>query len=72
MALQNALVVVKHASATDSPETIRDASVMGYLYVADVDETKKKIRVLSPVGGRLPARAVVWGVWPEGFGDLVG
>jgi len=70
--MQNALLAVKYASPIDAQDTIRDASVMGYLYVADVDNSKRKIRILSPVGGRLPTRALVWGVWPEGVGDLVG
>jgi len=70
--MQNALLAIKHALPTDSAETLRDASVMGYLYVADVDESKKRTRILSPVGGRIPAKALVWGVWPEGVGDLVG
>ena len=50
---------------------MRDAPLLGYSYVADVDEEKGKVRVLNPVGGRLPARAVVWGRWPEGLEDLV-
>ncbi|OJD09439.1 mRNA cleavage and polyadenylation factor Clp1 [Blastomyces percursus] len=43
---------------------------MGFVYVASVDEKKAKIRVLAPVGGRVPSRALVWGKrWP---GELVG
>jgi len=72
LAMQNVLLAVKYASPTDSEDTVRDASVMGYLYIAEVDESKKKIRILSPVGGRLPSRALVWGVFPDGVGDLVG
>jgi len=70
--MQNVLLAVKYASTTDSEDTVRDASVMGYLYTAEVDESKKKVRILSPVGGRLPSRALVWGVFPDGVGDLVG
>jgi polyribonucleotide 5'-hydroxyl-kinase len=33
---------------------------MGFLYVADVDADKGKIRVLAPVGGRVPPRAIIW------------
>lgn len=71
-ALANAVLAVKYAAPNEPDEAIRDASVMGYLYVADVDEAKRKLRILAPVGGRLPARALVWGSWPEGVGDLVG
>jgi polyribonucleotide 5'-hydroxyl-kinase len=70
--LQNSLLAIVHAEQNDSPENIRDASVMGYVYVAEVDEGKRKIRLLSPVGGRVPSRAMVWGSWPEEVVDLVG
>ncbi|KAJ5147981.1 hypothetical protein N7526_001333 [Penicillium atrosanguineum] len=42
------------------PSEVRDASIMGFLYVADVDADKGKIRVLAPVGGRVPPRAIIW------------
>lgn len=71
-ALANAILAVKHASPSDTDDVIRDSSVMGYLYVADVDEARRKLRILAPAGGRLPPRALVWGTWPEGVGDLVG
>lgn len=46
---------------------------MGFLYVADVDSDKGKIRILAPVGGRVPARALVWGKkWPGEVVGLVG
>lgn len=72
LAAAGALLVIKHAAPTDPHETIRDAPVLGYLYVADVDMEKRRVRLLSPVGGRLPERAIVWGRWPEGMGDLMG
>ncbi|KAF2103595.1 mRNA cleavage and polyadenylation factor IA/II complex [Rhizodiscina lignyota] len=72
MMLQNALLAITTASATDSQETIRDSSVLGYMYVAEVDEAKKKLRLLSPVSGRVPGNAVVVGDWPEGIMDLMG
>ena len=52
------------AEATDEEE-IRDSSVMGFLYVVDVDEAKGRINLLAPVAGRIPNRAIVWGPWPE-------
>lgn len=69
---QNAILTLKHATPGDAYAAIRDASVLGHLYVADVDDAKKKVKILSPVGGRLPTNAIVWGRWPEGVGDLVG
>jgi polyribonucleotide 5'-hydroxyl-kinase len=69
-ALANTLLAITHAPATASPAEVRDASIMGFLYVADVDVDKGKIRVLAPVGGRMPPRAIIWAKrWP---GELVG
>jgi polyribonucleotide 5'-hydroxyl-kinase len=72
MMLQNSLLAITQAEIHDSQERIRDASVMGYVYVAEVDEAKRKIRLLSPVGGRVPSKAMIWGSWPEEVIDLVG
>lgn len=65
-------MAIVHAGPSDSQENIRDASVMGFIYVAEVDEKKRKLRILAPLSGRLPNKAIVWGSWPEGVGDLVG
>jgi polyribonucleotide 5'-hydroxyl-kinase len=65
-------LAVMHASVKDSPETIRSASVMGFVYVSDVDEQKRKAKVLAPVSGRLGDRPLVWGRWPEPFINLLG
>jgi polyribonucleotide 5'-hydroxyl-kinase len=72
-ALANTLIAVTHASTTAPPAQVRDASIMGFLYVADVDAEKGKIRVLAPVGGRLPPRAMIWARrWPTEVVGLVG
>ncbi|KAE8149157.1 putative mRNA cleavage factor complex II protein Clp1 [Aspergillus avenaceus] len=72
-ALANTLLAITHASPTASPAEVRDASIMGFLYVADVDNEKGKIRILAPVGGRVPPRAIVWGKkWPDEVVGLVG
>lgn len=70
--MQNAIVAILHADPNDTQENIRDASVIGFIYVAEVDEKKKKMKVLAPLSGRLPNKAMIWGSWPEGVGDLVG
>ncbi|WEW60913.1 Cleavage polyadenylation factor subunit clp1 [Emydomyces testavorans] len=76
LSLENTLLAITHAAANASLEEIRDASVMGFVYVADVDEKKGvggKLRVLAPVGGRVPSRAMVWGrKWPGEVVGLVG
>ena len=71
-AMQNGILAIVHADPNDSQENIRDASVIGFVYVAEVDEKKKKLRVLAPLSGRLPHRAMIWGSWPDSIGDLVG
>jgi polyribonucleotide 5'-hydroxyl-kinase len=68
--LQNALLAVTNAQAKDGSDGIRDASVMWYVYVTDIDEVKQRLRLLSPISGRVPANALVWGNWPESVPDL--
>lgn len=65
-------LAVMHASPRDSPEVIRAAGVMGFVYVSDVDEQKRKVKMLAPVSGRLGDRPLVWGKWPEPFINLLG
>ncbi|KAL4887566.1 hypothetical protein BJY04DRAFT_176214 [Aspergillus karnatakaensis] len=72
-ALANTLLAITHSSPTSTPAEIRDASTMGFLYVADVDSERGKIRVLAPAGGRVPSRAIIWGKkWPAEVVGLVG
>lgn len=70
--MQNAIIAVVHADPNDLQENIRDASVLGFIYVAEVDEKRKKLKILAPLSGRIPNNAMIWGVWPEGVADLVG
>lgn len=71
--LANTLLAITHAPTTASPAEVRDASIMGFLYVADVDVENGKIRVLAPVGGRVPPRAMIWAKrWPGEVVGLVG
>lgn len=69
--MQNVILTIVNAHPEDTQENIRDASVMGFIYIADVDEKKNKLKVLAPVGGRLPNKAIIWGSWPEGISDLM-
>lgn len=69
--MQNAILTIVNAHPEDTQENIRDASVMGFMYVVDVDEKKSKLKVLAPVGGRLPNKAIIWGSWPEGISELM-
>ncbi|KAL1967949.1 hypothetical protein VTN77DRAFT_2366 [Rasamsonia byssochlamydoides] len=71
--LANSLLAITHVPPNAPLPEVRDASIMGFVYVADVDAEKGKIRVLAPVGGRMPSRALVWGrKWPGEVVGLVG
>ena len=70
--MQACLLAIVQADPHDTLDGIRDASVIGFVYVAEVDEKKRKMRVLAPISGRVPRKAMVWGLWPESAGDLVG
>ncbi|TDZ49958.1 mRNA cleavage and polyadenylation factor CLP1 [Colletotrichum trifolii] len=65
-------LAVMYASTKDSPTNIRAANVMGYVYVADVDREKRKLRILAPVSGRLGDRPMLTGKWPEPYINLLG
>ena len=72
MLLHNCILTIVQADPGDSQEQIRDASVIGFVYVAEVDDKKKKLRVLAPLSGRLPRKVMIWGSWPDIVGNLVG
>lgn len=67
--MHNSVLAVVQAEPHDLQESIRDASVIGFIYVVEVDEIKSKLRILTPASGRLPNKAVIWGSWPEA-GDI--
>lgn len=69
--MQNSIIAIVQADANDTQENIRDASVVGFVYVAEVDEKRKKMKILAPLSERLPNRAMIWGSWPESIGGLV-
>lgn len=71
--LSNTLIAITHAAPNAPLNEIRDASIMGFIYVADVDAEKSRLRVLAPLVGRIPAKALVWGKkWPGEVIGLVG
>ena len=65
-AMRSCILAVMNCEPEASQEDIRDSSIMGFLYVTDVDDVRGKISLLSPVAGRVPNRAIVWAGWPEG------
>ena len=60
------------ASNKDGPETIRSSPVLGFVYVADVDAERSKVKLLAPLPGRLGDRPLIWGKWPEPHVNLLG
>ncbi|KAI1481911.1 Clp1-domain-containing protein [Daldinia eschscholtzii] len=70
--IQNCVLSVNYASIHDSADTIRDSNVMGYVYVAEVDEKRRKLKILAPVNARLGDRPLLWGSWPEPMVSLLG
>ena len=59
------------AEPGDSLESVRDASVVGFVHVSEVDEKKRKVKLLAPLSGRPPRRVMVLGTWPEAV-DIMG
>ncbi|KJX92578.1 mRNA cleavage factor complex II protein Clp1 [Zymoseptoria brevis] len=71
-AMTGSLVAIKFCTGSSEEYAVRDSAVMGILYVADVDEVRKKVRFLAPHPQRWGDRALVWGHgWPEAVADLV-
>lgn len=70
-AIGNKLLAITTASPNEKQEVIRDASIRGYIYVAEVDEAKRKLKLLSPQPGQTPGNAMVLGNWPEDVPGLV-
>lgn len=70
--MQHWTLAIMHASLKDPPEAVRAATVMGFVYVSDVDEERRKIKILAPVGGRVGDRPMVLGRWPEPYMNLLG
>ena len=65
-------LAVMLASPGEPPDAIQYSSVMGFVYVADVDPDRRKLKILAPVSGRLGDRPLIWGSWPDPFINLLG
>lgn len=70
-AMINAIMAIKFCAGNAGQEAVRDSCVMGWVYVAEVDEVRKKVRFLAPHPARWGDKALVMGSWPEPVGDLV-
>ena len=70
--MQNSILAIIQAEPSDSQENVRDSCVIGFVFVSEVDEKRKKFKVLAPMSGRIPRRVLIWGYWPESAGNLIG
>ena len=70
--MQNSLLAIIQAEPSDTQESIRDSSTIGFVFVSEVDEKRRKLKVLAPLSGRIPRKVLVWGFWPETAGNLMG
>ncbi|EPS40034.1 hypothetical protein H072_6144 [Dactylellina haptotyla CBS 200.50] len=65
---ENLIVAVLQVDAKDAgAKEVGESAVLGFLYVQEVDEKARRMKVLSPVPGRVPAKALLVGKWPEGM-----
>lgn len=59
--LSNTVLAILHAAHGSSEGEILDSEVLGYVYISEVDEEKQKVKILSPVPGRLPNKVMLLG-----------
>ncbi|KAL8997618.1 MAG: hypothetical protein Q9169_003165 [Polycauliona sp. 2 TL-2023] len=69
--MQNGILAIVQAEMNDTPERIRDASVIGFVQITEVDEKRRKLKILPPIGLQIPRRALIWSSWPSDLGELV-
>ncbi|KAK2624488.1 hypothetical protein QTJ16_006438 [Diplocarpon rosae] len=65
------ILAIMYASTADSQETLRDASVMGFVFITEVDEKRRRIKVLAPMNTKIVDRPMIWGSWPEASLSLI-
>lgn len=71
-ALSHCTLPIMNASVGDSPDTIRTASVQGFVYVADVVKDRQKLIFLTPIPGDMGRKPLLLGVYPEQYINLIG
>ncbi|KAK6338082.1 Cleavage polyadenylation factor subunit clp1 [Orbilia brochopaga] len=65
---ENTVLAVLQVDAKDAgAKDVGESAVMGFVYVQEVDDKTKRMKVLSPVPGRVPPKALLAGKWPEGM-----
>ncbi|CAO3620200.1 unnamed protein product [Cunninghamella echinulata] len=63
----HSVMAILDADDSEHEGKLLESSVVGFIYISDVNEEKKKITVLSPSPGRLPRKHVLMGAfkWME-------
>ncbi|KAF3904597.1 hypothetical protein ABW21_db0203878 [Orbilia brochopaga] len=65
---ENTVLAVLQVDAKDAgAKDMGESAVMGFVYVQEVDEKVRRMKVLSPVPGRVPPKVLLAGKWPEGM-----
>ncbi|KAK6345892.1 Cleavage polyadenylation factor subunit clp1 [Orbilia blumenaviensis] len=65
---ENMVLAVLQVDARDvGRKEVAESAVLGFVFVQEVDEKERRMKVLSPVPGRVPAKALLVGKWPEGM-----
>lgn len=70
--MHHCMLAVMYATVTDAQDTVRDASVMGFVFITEVDEKRNRIKVLAPMNTKIVDRPMIWGSWPEASLSLIG
>lgn len=63
--LHGSVLAIMNTEPSAPLDQIRAASVVGFVHVVEVDDKRKRLKLLAPLSGRLPRRTLLWGAWPE-------
>lgn len=57
--LQHAIVAITNVSKKSSLDTISKSSIVGYALITEMNDSKRKLRILLPLPSRMPDRAMI-------------
>lgn len=57
--LQHSLIAITYAEKHAKPNDVQEASILGFALITEVNEKRRKVRVLLPVPGNFPSNAVI-------------
>ncbi|KAI5813339.1 Pre-mRNA cleavage complex II protein Clp1-domain-containing protein [Pyronema omphalodes] len=70
--LQHSILAVLNAELNYTEEMMAESTVMGFVYVASVEEQTRRMKILAPISGKLPAKPLIASSFPEPTFSLVG